>query len=100
MKNTKKVVTLLAVLSIALLGSCGKTSDKTSGGNGKESSSVIVESDFIVTYKGVEYEKGADITVTMGEKVAALVASMLDNSDTEFTFSSSDEKVVTVGEHT
>ena len=100
MKNTKKVVTLLAVLSIALLGSCGKTSDKTSGGNGKDSSSVIVESDFIVTYKGVEYEKGADITVTMGEKVAALVASMLDNSDTEFTFSSSDEKVVTVGEHT
>ncbi len=99
MKNTKKVVTVLAILSIGLLGSCGKTTD-SSKNSGKTSDKGTSQSDFIITYKGVEYETDSSISVTMGDKAAALVASALDNTTPEFTYSSADETVVTVGEHT
>ncbi len=100
MKNTKKVVTLMAILAIGLLGSCGKTSDSSKTSNKTSDKGGTTQSDFIITYKGTEYETDASITVTLGDKTAALVASMLDNTDEEFTYSTSDATVLTVGEHT
>ncbi len=101
MKNMKKAVSLFGILAITLLASCGKNDSNNSGKpTTSDKTTTTVQGDFIVTYKGVEYEGDSSITVTMGERAAGLVASMLDNTNPEFTFTSSDTTIVTVGEHT
>lgn len=100
MKNTKKVVTLFAILSISLLGSCGKSGGSSASKTSNDKTSTQTLGDFYITYQGTEYDADGSITVTIGDTTATLVAHMSDGTETEFTFSSSDSTVVSVGEHT
>ena len=99
MKNMKKAVSLFAILSISLLASCGGKTDKTSSKPNTSESGSAVEGDFYVTYKGQEVDAGSTLDVVIGDKVCILVPRMEDNSEPEFTFTSSDPTIVTVGEH-
>lgn len=103
MKNMKKGLALLAITSIALLGSCGGNKPSTGTGGGSNSSSDSshpVEAAFYVTYKGQQFEGDASIETYLGDKTAILVATDLAGSVSEFTYTSDNTQVLTVGETT
>lgn len=102
MKNMKKGLTLLALVSVALLGSCGgnqpSVGPSTDTGNSGHTSD-ITDVAFYVTYKGQQYEQGAGIEVYLGDKTAILVATDLTGNVPEFTYTSSDPSVLGVDEN-
>lgn len=103
MKNMKKGLALLAISSIALLGSCGGNKPSTGTGGGSNSSSDSshpVEAAFYVTYKGQQFEGDASIETYLGDKTAILVATDLAGFVSEFTYTSDNTQVLTVGETT
>ena len=99
MKTMKKVVTLVALGAITMLASCNRTSTETSskGSNTPASSTPAhTESEFVVEFKGQEFESDGEATIDLGDNAAILTCSMTDGSAGTFRFTSSDASVVSV----
>ena len=101
MKKTRRILAFASIVPIMLLASCnqGKTSSNTGNSNsGHNSSHVVHDSTFTVSFRGHVYEEDAEgLALTVGEQDAALVPSMIDTTVTgSFTYASSDESVVSV----
>lgn len=100
MKNkTRKTVMLLSIGAIALLGSCGG-GDSSGRKSDKTSTSSRSDVGYYVTYKGEELDNGANLTLTIGDGTAMLVASDENGESVEFVFTSSDIEVLSVGQNT
>ena len=100
MKTMKKAFASMALLSIALLASCGGD-ESSAGRNSNTGNSSITNNsssgmdegeELVVRYKGDSlYENGAAATITVGDNAAMLVAETAGTS-----FASSDDSVLAV----
>lgn len=105
MKRLNRTISLISILSIALLGSCSpKNKDNYSWQDEPfNGSNKYEEGQFYATYKGEEYKVGStdnEISTYVGDKNAIIVAHPSTASVggvNEMNFQSSDESVVAVG---
>lgn len=100
MTKTTRTIAMLAISAIALLGSCGKDTSKTSTSGKNNTSEKTQTGEYYVEFKGQELSNGDSIELTLGDTSTILAAKMVDGDEVEFTFESSDETVATVGVHT
>ncbi len=103
MKKMNKAVLMMALTSIAMLGSCSRTeassSGKTSGTTDSTNSSTPEpeeESEFYVLYKGTRYTKDGTASISVGDNAAILTCAMSDGESGTFSYASSDSAVLTV----
>lgn len=101
MKTMKKVVTMMAISAIGLLGSCTRGNVSTNSGTNNNSqnpnsSHEEQSGEFVVTYKGNEFEGDGTASITVGDNASMLLCTMLDGTTGTFSYESSDSAKLSV----